>query len=130
MTATGARSAAAKAFATSLDTLIRARYPFVYLVSWEEARVDVMLAELARSATASSSSSGRRRRGLRRVGGAQGAYAVDNERKPLETLIAIGKLADPSLVVLKDFHPFLDDHLGRPRDARARSASSRTATRP
>jgi len=94
---TGARSAAAKAFATSLDTLIRARYPFVYLVSWEEARVDQILGELARrhgkqvvewSAT----------KGLRRVGGAQGAYALENERKPAETLVAIGKLADPSLV--------------------------------
>src|SRR5205085_1254751 len=100
----------AKTFATTLDTLIRARYPFVYLVSHEEARVDTILAELARrhgkqlvewSAT----------KGLRRVGGAQGAYAIDNERKPPETLVAIGKLPDPSLVVLKDFHPFLDDHL-------------------
>jgi SpoVK/Ycf46/Vps4 family AAA+-type ATPase len=110
VTGAPARSAQARAFATSLDTLVRARYPFVYLVSWEEARVDGILAELARrhgkqlvewSAT----------RGLRRTGGAQAAHQVETIAKPAESLVAIGKIADPSLVVLKDFHPFLDDHL-------------------
>src|ERR1700674_3027256 len=48
-------------FVSDLDTLIRARYPLIYLVSWEEQRLD-----------------------------------------------AIGKLTEPSLVVLKDFHPYLD----------------------
>ena len=105
-----ARSEATRAFAASLDTLVRARYPFVYLVSWEEARVDTILGELARrhgkqlvewTAT----------RGLRRTGGAQGAHAIDPVAKPAESLVAIGRLAEPSLVVLKDFHPFLDDPL-------------------
>ena len=98
------------AFAASLDTLVRARYPFVYLVSWEEQRVDSILGELARrhskqlvewSAT----------RGLRRTGGARATYQIEAHTKPVETLQAIGKLTDPSLVVLKDFHPYLDDPL-------------------
>lgn len=99
-----------RGFAQSLDTLVRARYPFVYLVSHEEQRVDAILGELARrhskqlvewSAT----------RGLRRTGGARATYQIEAVTKPVETLQAIGKLTDPSLVVLKDFHPCLDDHL-------------------
>ena len=95
-------------FAASLDTLVRARYPFVYLVSWEEQRVDSILGELARrhskqlvewSVT----------RGLRRTGGARATYQIEPVSKPVETLQAIGKLTDPSLVVLKDFHPYLDE---------------------
>ena len=97
-----------ESFAGELDLLVRARYPLVYLVSWEEQRVDAILAELARrhgkhlldwSVT----------RGLRRVGGARGSMEVDPVSDPVKLLQAIGKLAEPSLVVLKDFHAWLDD---------------------
>ncbi|HEY4059955.1 MAG TPA: AAA family ATPase [Kofleriaceae bacterium] len=97
-------------FAASLDTLVRARYPFVYLVSWEEQRVDAILGELARRHS-KQLMEWTSTRGLRRVGGARAAHSVDPVAKPVETLQAIGKLTDPSLIVLKDFHPFLDDHL-------------------
>ena len=104
------RQSAVRDFAASLDTLIRARYPFVYLVSWEEQRVDTILGELARrhskqvvewSAT----------RGLRRTGGARATYPIEAVTKPVEMLQAVGKLTDPSLIVLKDFHPYLDEPL-------------------
>jgi hypothetical protein len=32
-----------------LDILIRARYPLLYLVSWEEHRVDTLLTDMARA---------------------------------------------------------------------------------
>ncbi|MBP6633600.1 MAG: ATPase, partial [Kofleriaceae bacterium] len=66
---------AATAFTSELDMLVRARYPLLYLVSWEEARVDGMLEELATqhgkhllewSVT----------RGLRRTGGVRGGAPV------------------------------------------------------
>ncbi len=47
-------------------------------------------------------------RGLRRVGGARTAGA-EGAREPMEALAAIEKLAEPSLVILKDFHPYLND---------------------
>src|SRR5205085_10225148 len=47
-------------------------------------------------------------RGLRRVGGARTLPMSEGSREPLEALNAIAKLTDPSLVVLKDFHPWLD----------------------
>jgi AAA+ superfamily predicted ATPase len=97
-------------FAGELDLLVRARYPLVYLLSWEEQRIDAMLTELA-------SRHGKHlldwsvTRGLRRIGGTRGklGMGVDGVADPLKVLQAIGKLAEPSLVVLKDFHPYLDD---------------------
>ncbi|HVP69556.1 MAG TPA: AAA family ATPase [Anaeromyxobacteraceae bacterium] len=94
-------------FVEELETLVRARYPLVYLVSWEEQRVDAHLEELARehgkayltwSAT----------KGLRQQGGSR-TPAPEASREPPAALAAIEKLADPSLVVLKDFHPYLSD---------------------
>jgi ATP-dependent 26S proteasome regulatory subunit len=101
---------AVRTFAADLDTLVRARYPLVYLVTWEEQRVDRIIAELATrhgkqllewSAT----------RGLRRVGGTRTSPTIENVVKPVETLSAVGKLSEPSIIVLKDFHPVLDDPL-------------------
>jgi ATP-dependent 26S proteasome regulatory subunit len=91
-----------------LDTLIRARYPLLYLVSWEEQRLDSILEELAGAhgkAFHVWSITG----GLRRVAGAHAAAPLDGSRDPGDALRAIGALSDPSLVVLKDFHPFLND---------------------
>ncbi|MCX5731839.1 MAG: hypothetical protein NTY18_10940, partial [Deltaproteobacteria bacterium] len=56
-------------FVRELDTLVRARYPLIYMVSWEEQRLDAILDELAKrhgKALLSWSVT----RGLRRVGGA------------------------------------------------------------
>jgi hypothetical protein len=91
-----------------LDILIRARYPLLYLVSWEEHRVDAILTDLARlhgkalfhwSIT----------RGLRNVGGSRTATLPEETRNPIDALAAIEKLNEPSVVVLKDFHPYLED---------------------
>jgi len=92
-----------------LDILIRARYPLLYLVSWEEHRVDSVLGELARthgktvlhwSAT----------RGLRAVGGASRPPPLpEDTRNPIDALAAVEKLTEPALVVLKDFHAYLEE---------------------
>ncbi len=95
-------------FIEDLDTLIRARYPLLYLVSWEEQRLDGVLTDLA-SAHGKVLLSWSITRGLRRIGGARTMPAAEGSKDPVEALTAIGKLAEPSLVVLKDFHPFLND---------------------
>ena len=94
-------------FVRELDTLIRARYPLIYLVSWEEQRLDAILDELAKR-HGKGLLSWSVTRGLRRVGGARTGGA-EGAREPMEALAAIEKLTDPSLVVLKDFHPYLND---------------------
>ncbi len=94
-------------FVSDLDTLIRARYPLVYLVSWEEQRLDAILQDVAQNhgkALLQWSVT----RGLRRVSGGRSMAISEQSRDPIEALGAIGKLTEPSLVVLKDFHPFLD----------------------
>src|SRR5437870_13316479 len=84
-------------FVQELDTLIRARYPLIYLVSWEEQRLDAILQDLAQthgkdlhvwSIT----------RGLRRQGG---RAAGDPPKDPVESLAAVEKISEPALVVMK-----------------------------
>ena len=94
-------------FVSDLDTLIRARYPLIYLVSWEEQRLDGILQDVAQNhgkALLQWSIT----RGLRRVSGGRSMAISEQSRDPVEALGAVAKLTEPSLVVLKDFHPFLD----------------------
>jgi len=89
-----------------LDTLVRARYPLIYLVTPEEQRLEAILGELAAShckALLGWTST----KGLRPLDGAKGA--AEDTKGPLEALAAIERLPEPSLVILKDFHPFLSD---------------------
>src|SRR5574341_2390717 len=112
MAATDSPSAAVSPpprFARELDTLIRARYPLVYLVTWEEQRLDAHLDQLARQ-HGKALWSWTVTRGLRRAGGARtGTPESEGASEPRAALDAIGRLSDPSLVVLKVFHPYLSD---------------------
>jgi len=92
-------------FVTELDTLVRARYPLVWLVTWEEQRLEAILGELAESHGKAliTWSVGK---GFRRV---RGGRVPEGSTQPLEALAAVEKLSEPALVVLKDFHPFLTD---------------------
>ena len=94
-------------FVQELDTLVRARYPLVWLVTWEEQRLEAILGGLADSHGKQllTWSVGR---GFRRPPGARTPPPEGGE-EPLAALRAVEKLGEPSLVVLKDFHPFLQD---------------------
>jgi hypothetical protein len=87
-----------------LEVLIRARYPLIYLVSWEEQRVVRMLEGLGKrlgkqvlfwSVTQGMSSG-------------QGAPDA-SLRDPQAALDHAAGLAEPGMIVLKDFHPYLQD---------------------
>ena len=98
------------AFLREISTLIRARYPLLYLVSWEEQRVDALLDSVAKNM--------RRdllewtsNRGLRALGGTFKGPPPEETLAPGAALAAIGKLQNPSIVLLKDFHRWLDDPL-------------------
>jgi AAA+ superfamily predicted ATPase len=93
-------------FVSDLDTLIRARYPLIYLVSWEEQRLDAILMDVAQN-HGKALHTWSVTRGLRRLG-PRTITVSEASREPIEALSAIGKLTEPSLVVLKDFHPYLD----------------------
>ncbi len=107
MSSPASDSAVLPAFVRQLDVLVRARYPLVYLVSWEEQRLDALLADLARSHgralfewTAT--------RGMRQVSGGRAVTPPEETREPVPALMHIQEIREPSLVVLKDFHPYLD----------------------
>ena len=107
-------------FVRDLDILIRARYPLVYLVSWEEPRVDAILQDLAR-AHGKALLGWSITKGLTRMGGARFQISIEGSKDPqappdvVGSLAQIGRLQEPALVVLKDFHPYLSD----PRVVRA-----------
>jgi SpoVK/Ycf46/Vps4 family AAA+-type ATPase len=93
-----------------LDTLVRARYPLVYLVTSEEQRLEAILIELAQGhgkALIGWSVT----RGFQRLDGEKGVPEEGKEpiKDPVAALAHVEKLAEPSLVVLKDFHPYLAD---------------------
>jgi ATP-dependent 26S proteasome regulatory subunit len=101
-------------FVSDLDTLIRARYPLIYLVSWEEQRLDGVLSDVARSHGKQLLNWSATRGLLRQVGPRQ-VPVSDQSRDPIEALHAVSRLTEPSLVVFKDLHA----HLGSPLLVRA-----------
>ena len=96
------------AFLTEIDTLIRARYPLLYLVTFEEQRVEAMLSELAR-AHGKDLVEWTATRGLRTFTGQHRGPPVEDSDNPAIALLQIQKLPKPSLVLLKDFHRQLED---------------------
>src|SRR5437588_10100907 len=91
-------------FVSDLDTLIRARYPLIYLVSWEEQRLDAILQDVAQThgkALLQWSVT----RGMRRVPAGRTAPVSEQSRDPAEALAAIAKLTEPSRVGRKDLQP-------------------------
>ena len=97
--------------AEELDILIRARYPIIYLVSWEEERVEQCLAEIAE----------RRKKKLYLWTLTQGLvkYGAEPQRSkggsgsttdPLAALDAVLDQLEPTIFLFKDFHPFMEEN--------------------
>jgi SpoVK/Ycf46/Vps4 family AAA+-type ATPase len=98
--------AGAQSFIKEVDTLIRARYPLLYLVTWEEQRVEALLGDVART-QGKDLLEWSRTRGLNRLSGRP--QRIEGTEEPDKALEAIAQLTEPSLVVLKDFHRCLED---------------------
>ena len=91
-----------------LNTLVRAKYPILYIVSWEERRIEQILRQVAAE---------RHKRlygwtltdGIIPLDGYTSPPSDSATRNPLRALEYIANSRDPAIFVLKDFHPFLDD---------------------
>lgn len=107
-----------------LETLIRARYPVLYIVSWEEERVEQVIGEIARSRDKRlfvwSSSTGMVPRHLtasEEETAAQPSSVRSPTRKQVDErtrdpLVALGMIADhlePAIFIMRDLHPYLSD---------------------
>jgi ATP-dependent 26S proteasome regulatory subunit len=87
-----------------LETLIRARYPLIYIVSWEEQRVEAALRAIC---------AGRGKRMFTWTitqGLVASQTAKDNQtRQPLAALDQIEASNEPAVFLLKDLHAFISD---------------------
>jgi len=92
-----------------LNILTRAKYPLLYIISWEEERVENMLRQVA----------GQRHKQLYTWTLTNGVVHIDQPRKnsvdpatrnPVEALEYIHRSQESAIFILKDFHPFLDPH--------------------
>ena len=92
--------------AGEIEVLIRARYPVLYLVSWEERRVEQALDSICKTLNRKlyvwSLTQGMKPE----IRGSTGA----SQRLELEGLIQIHDAPDGSVVILKDFHAFMKDN--------------------
>jgi SpoVK/Ycf46/Vps4 family AAA+-type ATPase len=87
-----------------LETLIRARYPIIYVVSWEEKRVEDALRVITQA----------RGKKMYQWTVTQGmvlnpANRDEGTRDPLAALDFVANSRDQAVFLLKDFHPFLND---------------------
>ncbi len=86
-----------------LSLSIRARYPLLYLLTWEEDRAQALLEEIGES-------TGKELILWTRTTGFQPAPPSEaNERKPEEALKSIAKSGKKAIYVLRDFHSFLEE---------------------
>lgn len=96
-----------------LNTLTRAKYPIIYIVSWEERRVEDMLRQVAID---------RRKKlygwtltnGIAPLDLMQAPPLNPTTRDPMKALDFVAQSQESAIFVLKDFHPFLDDSRGGP----------------
>lgn len=86
-----------------LETLIRARYPIIYVVSWEEERVEEALRAIARE-----------RGKILHVWTVTQGFAAPNQRdrttrEPVAALDFVHNSPQAAIFLLKDFHAFISD---------------------
>ena len=102
--------------AEELDLLIRAKYPLLYVIAWEERRIEQLLRQVA----------AQRRKalygwtitdGLHPLDGSLRPESDDLTRDPLQALEEIAASREAAIFVLKDFHPYLDAYHPHPQRA-------------
>lgn len=91
---------------SEIQRLIIARYPIIYVISWEEDRVERVLKNVAASFTSRNFKfySWTSTKGLSLNG-----QLVEATQNPINLLDHIMRSPENALFLLKDFHPFLND---------------------
>lgn len=91
-----------------LETLIRARYPILYLVTWEERKADRILSGIARRRT-KKAYTWSFTQGIRELGTPVDVAKTKNSptKDPLAALDHVMMSQEPAIFIFKDLHPFL-----------------------
>jgi ATP-dependent 26S proteasome regulatory subunit len=100
-----------------LDVLIRARYPILYIETFEEDRALQRIRSVLERQNANRERPDDPAKKLWCWTVTKGLHTNKQTgdprtADPVEALAEIGKLRDPGIVVLKDFHHYLSDHYG------------------
>jgi AAA+ superfamily predicted ATPase len=104
-------SAKCQSPAVELEILIRARYPIIYVISWEEERVEQYLSQIAQKRKKKvylwSFTQGLVKQGAepQRSKGSAGSTS-----DPLAALDAVLEQIEPAIFLFKDFHPFMEEN--------------------
>jgi len=95
-------------FQTEIETLIRARYPIIYIISSEEMRVQNVVIEIARK---------RQKKAFEwsySTGIVPAGTSIQSQKTrspatkdPLMALDQVIEMVEPAIFIFKDFHPFL-----------------------
>jgi len=95
-------------FQTDLETLIRARYPILYIISSEEMRVQNLVVEIAKK---------RQKKAFEwsySTGIVPAGTSIQSQKNrsaatkdPLMALDQVIEMVEPAIFIFKDFHPFL-----------------------
>jgi hypothetical protein len=97
--------------AEELDVLIRARYPIIYVLSWEEERIEKELAYIAAARNKKlyvwTCTQGIVKHGAEPQKAKSGS---GNTSDPLSALDAVLQHVEPAIYLFKDFHPFTEEH--------------------
>ena len=106
--AQGKRAAGVRAGMSELDVLIRARYPLLYVLTWEEGRV------LAQVTALSAQRDKKVFEWSITTGLVPGGTSIQSQKHrdaatqdPLVALDRVVEQIDPAIYIFKDFHPFL-----------------------
>ena len=93
-----------------LDVLIRARYPIIYVLTWEEERVERCLREIA-AARKKNLFVWTITQGITKSGAdtQQSKSGSGNTSDPLAALDAVIHQIEPAIYLFKDFHRFTED---------------------
>ena len=106
-----ARASAQRTCAEELEVLIRARYPIIYLVSWEEERIEQYVARIAKKRNKKvliwTFTQGIVKQGAEPQ---RGKGAPGSTTDPLAALDAVLEQVEPAIYLFKDFHPFMEEN--------------------
>jgi len=92
-----------------IEIMIRARYPVIYLLSWEEKRVETDLLKIAQ-AMEKQIFSWSVTQGLINLSTAKSSLIISESTKdPLSGLENIQRAHEPGIYIIKDFHHYLDE---------------------
>jgi AAA+ superfamily predicted ATPase len=108
---TPASAAARAAPPDELEILIRARYPIIYVVTWEEERLEQRLAAIARKRNKQfyvwTYTQGITKHGAQPQRTKSGSGTTSD---PLAALDAVLAQVEPTIYLFKDFHPFTEEN--------------------